>query len=58
MPFKAGGCSESQDLEDFGRMVSCGHVHLVVQSSGKYVFVSGILEQGPPTSMAVLEVLS
>lgn len=55
--FAAGGCDASQDLEDFGRMGPCGNVELVVLSAGKYVFFSGVLELGPPTSMAILEVL-
>lgn len=55
--FEAGGCSDSQDVEDFGQMGPCGNVQLVVLGAGKYVFYSGSLEEGPPRSMAVLEVL-
>lgn len=55
--FEAGGCSESQNKEDFGRMGPCGNVVLVTLAAGKYVFFLGTLEEGPPTSMAVLEVL-
>jgi len=55
--FAAGGCDASQDVEDFGRLGPCGNVELVVLSAGKYVFYSGVLELGPPSSMAILDVL-
>lgn len=55
--FQAGGCSESQNAEDFGRTGYCGNVQQIVLSPGKYVFYTGTIEDGPPDSMAVLEVL-
>lgn len=55
--FAAGDCDEAQDAEDFGRSGPCGNVELMALSPGKYVFFSGVLELGPPSSMAILEVV-
>ena len=51
------GCDDGQRAEDLGQQGYCGNVFKVVLSAGKYAFFTGALEQGPPDSMAVLEVV-
>lgn len=55
--FAAGGCSDSQNAEDRGQMGPCGNVVKAVLLEGKYAFFIGDPIEGPPRSIAVLEVL-
>ena len=51
-------CSAAQRAEGRGHMgPPCGNVVKMVLVDGKYAFLIGTIEEGPPRSMAVLEVL-
>ena len=54
--FDLVGCDDAQRAEDLGQQGPCGNVFKVVLSAGTYAFFSGALEEGPPRSMAILEV--
>jgi hypothetical protein len=56
--FSIGILDDPRCPEDRGQMgPPCGNVYRVVLIPGKYAFVLGMIEMGPPRSMAVLEVL-